>query len=242
MTNSSLLEVVNGSMLVDDHQPITLSSGIKTDRYFDLKSALLTPFGNYAIVDAMIKEIFAMQQKLHVPENSLNTSIQSIGGPGYGGALLTSAILNELMHRPTSQISRGFVVRTNRKLYGREENIIGCVYDFSRIPVMSSKGLNCLIIDDVTTTGNSLIDTIKAVDEAGGNPVGIITILERDGFDLELIRSTLKKHFPKFADIPYKALITEDEVKRFRENQSQIIIDDVISLNETMKGNFTNET
>jgi orotate phosphoribosyltransferase len=44
------------------------------------------------------------------------------------------------------------------------------------------KGKKVLLIEDIITTGGSVVDTIKAIEECGGIPHGVIAIWNRSGW------------------------------------------------------------
>ena len=49
-----------------------------------------------------------------------------------------------------------------------------------------SPGEPVLVVDDIVTTGGSLIDTIAAVRNAGANPVAVVSIADRTGGKIDL--------------------------------------------------------
>ncbi|MEO2241653.1 MAG: orotate phosphoribosyltransferase [Euryarchaeota archaeon] len=60
------------------------------------------------------------------------------------------------------------IVRKRRKEYGREERIVGEV-----------EGRRVVLVDDVATTGGSLLEAAEAVEEAGGKVRDAVVVVDR---------------------------------------------------------------
>ncbi len=87
---------------------------------------------------------------------------QTVAGPTTGGVILAFEVARQLGLRS---------VIAERKEDG-PGRVIG--RDFHLEP-----GERVLIVDDVLTTGGSLRETIDAVREAGGEPVGVAVMVDR---------------------------------------------------------------
>ena len=72
-----------------------------------------------------------------------------------------------------------FVVRKAGKAHGLQQRIEG--------PTVA--GRKVLVVEDTTTTGNSPLEAIRAVREAGATPVAVATIADRATGAAERIRA-----------------------------------------------------
>ena len=87
---------------------------------------------------------------------------KTIAGPTTGGVILAYEVARQLGLRS---------VMAERKEDG-PGRIIGRDFHLER-------GERVLVVDDVLTTGGSLRETIDAVREAGGEPVGVAVMVDR---------------------------------------------------------------
>lgn len=132
----------------------TLSSGIKSSYYFDGRLISLHPEGAYWLGKAFLKEIRAH-------------NISAVGGPAMAAIPLVTAVAL------TSQIEgtpvQAFFVRPEAKAHGTGQQIEGRLESGSRV----------MIVDDVCTSGNSLLMAIQAAQEAGCLVAKVMVILDR---------------------------------------------------------------
>lgn len=143
-----------------------LSSGKKSSYYFDGKQVTLYPKGAYLVSKIIIQKI-----------NGLN--IDAIGGLTIGadpivGALAVTA---NLLNMGDLKL---FIVRKDAKKHGKCKLIEG--------PVLN-KGDRVVIVDDVITTGGSILDAIKAAQEAGCEVVKVIALVDRHEGGTEKIKN-----------------------------------------------------
>ncbi|MCM8804879.1 MAG: orotate phosphoribosyltransferase [Candidatus Omnitrophica bacterium] len=134
---------------------VKLSSGKISNYYIDGKLITLDPKGIYLIsriIFEMIKE----------------EDIDAIGGLTLGadpivtGVSLISFIENKPIY--------AFIVRSSQKGHGMEKLIEGNI----------KKGWNVAIVDDVVTTGSSLIKSIEAVESYGAIVKKVLCIVDRE--------------------------------------------------------------
>jgi orotate phosphoribosyltransferase len=151
----------------------TLASGIKSDYYIDLSKVVFGGRGFGLITDCIIHSI------------CLN-NINKIGGPAIGAI----PIVVGLMCRCDME---GFIVRKQEKEYGKKDVIEGCL----------DKGDNVILVEDVTTSGNSLLKAVKVVQEFGCNVKQVVSVLDRNQGATELFEKE---------NIPFKYLVSIDEV------------------------------
>jgi len=143
----------------------TLSSGKESDYYVDMKRAVTDPK-----ILSKVAEI--------ISERIDKTGTDKIAGPALGAIPIVTAISLK------SEIPM-LMIRKAKKGYGTSKLIEG---DLETEDVV-------VVVEDVTTTGNSLINAIKAVSENGGlvkrafvvvdRSEGALENLKRNGIDLE---------------------------------------------------------
>ena len=131
-----------------------LASGVSSDLFFDMKKTALDPKGAHMIASIM----------LQLPEVKAATFI---GGVASGGIPIVAAMscLSASFEVP----KEAFFVRTERKKHGTESLIEG-----NFVPDMP-----VVLIEDVITTGGSVLKAVKAVREAGGIIDTVITVVDR---------------------------------------------------------------
>lgn len=129
----------------------TLSSGLESPWYLDLKKVLLLPEGAYLIGQATLE---LLQEEAYT----------AVGGYGLGGQLMTSAVVT--VSWPSARPIRGFYIL---------EQDCGLVIKGHFPP----GGIAVALVDDVLTSGKSLARAIKAV-QANGCRVGqIVVVIDR---------------------------------------------------------------
>ncbi len=150
---SRLLELIKEKALF--YQPIELTSGKKSKYYVDGKQITLSGEGAWLVAKAVLDLI-------------KDDNIEAIGGPTIGADPILGAIVS-LSHLSGSPI-KGFIVRKESKKHGLQKYIEG--------PFLE-KGMRVVIIDDVVTTGGSLLKAAKAAQELGCEVVKIIVLVDR---------------------------------------------------------------
>ena len=138
---------------------ITLSSGKATDFYFDGRLVSLDPEGSVLIGGLMLEAIRAR-------------GITAVGGLTSGADPLTSAIGVLAWQR---QIPMNlFFVRKERKEHGLQQRVEGP-------PIPTGDGFKVALVDDVLTTGGSLLQAREAlVEEIGVEPCLACVIVDRE--------------------------------------------------------------
>jgi orotate phosphoribosyltransferase len=94
-------------------------------------------------------------------------SYDAVGGLTLGA----DPVATSMLHAAAAAGERldAFVVRKAGKAHGLQQRIEG----------PSVEGRQVLVVEDTTTTGNSPLEAIKAVREAGAKPVAVATIADR---------------------------------------------------------------
>ena len=130
---------------------VTLTSGKEADYYVDLRRATLHHRAA-ALIGRLIREL------------TDDWDYSAVGGLTLGADPVATAV----MHAPGRPID-AFVVRKSVKTYGMQRLIEG--------PDIS--GRQVLVVEDTSTTGASAMTAVRAVREAGGQVVGVATVVDR---------------------------------------------------------------
>lgn len=150
---------------------VTLSSNRKSKFYYDIKSIVNEPEGAALIGELMLAQISRIDPK-----------IMSVGGLESGAIAISTAIVCACYHLKLPNTISGFFVRKNIKTYGLEKMIEGIVKD----PVA--------VVDDVITTGKSVLDAISALQKHGVSNIHIFCVIDREAEENLLERSNLQYH------------------------------------------------
>ncbi|HKI82382.1 MAG TPA: orotate phosphoribosyltransferase [Pseudodesulfovibrio sp.] len=135
----------------------TLTSGKKSDYYFDCKQTALHAEGGY-----LIGRLFVEMLK--------DYKVQGVGGMTLGAdPLVTSVtVVSFLEERPLP----GFIIRKKSKGHGTNQYLEGLA-NFSQ-------GDKVVLLEDVCTTGGTLITAAERVRDAGLDIVGVLAVLDRE--------------------------------------------------------------
>jgi orotate phosphoribosyltransferase len=156
---------------------VVLASGKESDYYFDMKPAMLDPDGAALMAELILTEIQGV-------------SADAVGGLEMGAVPLIAPVA---MKSPAfGRYLPGFFVRKAVKDHGTQKRIDG----------NDIAGKSVVIVEDVTTTGNSAMDAVKAVEDAGAKVALVISILDRGEGAAELYAQ---------AGIPFKSLFRAEE-------------------------------
>jgi orotate phosphoribosyltransferase len=165
---------------------VTLSSGATAQYYVDAKRAILRPDGFAALAELVAG--YARQWEA-----------TAVGGLTMGADARACAAL------AGGAEVKAFFVRKQTKEHGLQRRIEG--------PPLAP-GERCLIVEDVVTTGGSTIQAIEAVQAAGHDVVGVITVLDRLAGGAEAIARASR-------NAPYQALATIDDVYPDRPDRQE---------------------
>lgn len=157
-------------------QEMRLAFGGTTNIYFNLKKTMFDPEGSNLIAEAFL-EILKDEQ------------VDYIGGLAMGAVPIIAAVC---VRSVSDRAIPGFFVRKEVKEHGTKALIDG----------RFEAGSTVVLLDDVTTTGGSVLVAVKAVRENGGRVSKVITLVDRQ----EGARENLAKE-----GIDLIALYTKDE-------------------------------
>ncbi|MBD3267967.1 orotate phosphoribosyltransferase [bacterium] len=142
-------------LLAPPGQPFTLASGQTSTYYINGKKTSCDPQGLLCISRLIWERI---QDK----------PVQAIGGPTLGADPIVSGVslFSQLMGKPIPL----FLVRKEAKGHGTQKWIEG----------PDIEGMNVVMVEDVITTGGSLLKSIHAVRELNGKIIDLISIVDRE--------------------------------------------------------------
>ncbi|HEY2447107.1 MAG TPA: orotate phosphoribosyltransferase [Rhizomicrobium sp.] len=150
----------------------TLASGRESEMYFNLKPTMMHPRGALLAAHAFLARIRA-------------EGVDLVGGLEMGAVPLMGSLaaLSEKEGRPV----RTFFVRKKQKQHGTRELIEGLG------PGESLKGSRVMIVDDVATTGGSILDAAHTAREAGASVDAALVIIDRgEGAAENLARENIR--------------------------------------------------
>ena len=155
---------------------VTLTSGLKAEYYVDAKRAILLRPGFMALGELLAARVDEW-------------GATAVGGMTMGADAVTCAAL------AGGADVKGFFVRKEAKSHGLARRIEG--------PLLAPED-RCLVVEDVVSTGGSTIAAIEALQEAGHEICGVVSVLDRLAGGGERIEAA--------AGAPYVALVTIDDV------------------------------
>ena len=164
---AKLLDLLNKEAL--RRGKFVLSSGKESSYYLDGRVITLSPEGAYLVASIILEMI-------------KGRNIDAIGGPTLGADPIVGAIA-ALSHIKQAPI-KTFIVRKATKEHGTQRQIEG--------PALKG-GSRVILVDDVATTGNSLIEAKQTLDKIGVKADTAIVIVDRcEGANENLAKAGLK--------------------------------------------------
>jgi orotate phosphoribosyltransferase len=155
---------------------VTLTSGLKAEYYVDAKRAILLRAGFMALGELLAERVE-------------DWGATAVGGMTMGADPVACAAL------AAGADVKAFFVRKEAKSHGLSRRIEG--------PLLTPAD-RCLVVEDVVSTGGSTIAAIEALQEAGHEICGVVSVLDRLAGGGERIEAA--------AGAPYAALVTIDDV------------------------------
>jgi orotate phosphoribosyltransferase len=152
------------------HGRVTLSSGKEADYYVDMRRATLNHLAA-PLIGRLMRELTADWEYV------------AVGGLTLGADPVATA----MMHA-TGRPMDAFVVRKSAKTHGMQRLIEGAEVQGKRV----------LVVEDTATTGASALTAVRAVREAGGEVVGVVTVVDRNTGAAEAIEAE---------GVPYRSVL-----------------------------------
>ncbi|MBU1121362.1 MAG: orotate phosphoribosyltransferase [Candidatus Omnitrophota bacterium] len=177
MMREKLLELIKKEAFI--RKKVRLASGKMSDYYIDVRRVSLTAQGIYLISHLIWKDIE-------------NDNIDAIGGPTLGADPIVSGVC--MAAYETKKNLKGFLIRKSPKQYGEKKMIEGA-------PL--SPGDRVVIVDDVATSGGSLIKTIDVLRQENINVVKAVVVIDR--------QEGARENFSKI-ECPLISLFTKDDI------------------------------
>src|SRR5947209_5287063 len=131
-----------------------LASGKESAYYVNSKKAIF----NGEAVALLADVLYEMTKDLDV---------QAVGGPEIGAIPIAAALA--LRYHQAGRPLEGFFVRKRPKAHGSQERVEGVLRPGDRV----------LVVEDVVTTGESVLQAIGEIEKAGGNVVAVSCVVDR---------------------------------------------------------------
>jgi orotate phosphoribosyltransferase len=165
-----LLEKIHRQSLLKDKEYL-LASGERSNYYFDMKQTTHDPEGISLVADVLVDYLRPLEFKY-------------IGGLATGAIAVMVAVC---MRSWGERDVKGFFVRDIAKDHGTKKLIDGFITD----------GASVIIVDDVTTKGDSAMKAVRAVQDRGCKIVRVVSLVDR----LEGARENFANHAIDFDSI-----------------------------------------
>ncbi len=137
-----------GAVIIRPQEPFTWASGIKSPVYCDNRLILTAPGVRDMVENALAETI---REKYPDCQVLMGTSTAGIAH---------AAIVGHLMDLPMGY------VRSGNKNHGRQNRIEGNL----------NKGDKVVVVEDLVSTGGSVLEVVEALREAGAEVLGIVSI------------------------------------------------------------------
>ena len=173
-------------------EKVKLSSGQESDYYFDCKPTTLDPEGAFLTAHAVL-DLLAEKR----------IRADAIGGPPIGAHPIVAAVATVSYLRSKEGKGRplpAFLIRKQPKAHGLEKQIEGI--DIKKIR-------DVVIIDDVCTKGESTLEALNIVEEAGLRVAAVLSIIDREAGGSEKLR----QKYPYFALFTGRELLEKQSSK-----------------------------
>lgn len=138
---------------------VVLASGRESDFYFDMKPSMLDPEGASLIAGQLFEAL-------------KGSGAEYVGGLEMGAVPITGGVCQHSFEH--GQPFKGFFVRKQAKGHGAKKLVEG----LTRGETLAGKKV--VILEDVTTTGESAWKAIEAIQETGAQVIAVISLVDRE--------------------------------------------------------------
>lgn len=149
-----LLKLIKEKALIRGER--ILASGKKSDFYIDGKQITLDPRGLLVTSKLILSLLHGLQ-------------VDAIGGPTLGADPIAAAVA--LLSSQTGHPIKAFIVRKEAKKHGMQKMIEG--------PLLQ-EGDRVVMVEDVITTGGSVLNAIQEVEKLNARVVKVICLVDRN--------------------------------------------------------------
>jgi orotate phosphoribosyltransferase len=165
LLRNKVFKIIKAKSFTSGHY--LLASGRRSDYYLDMKPTMFDPEGIDGLAQMVLHRLAA-------------TDIDYVGGMAVGAIPLVCAVSmrSNSAHKPLP----GFFVRKEVKDHGTMKLIEG----FASADAL--KGKRVAILDDVTTSGGSVMGAVEAATDAGATVVLVLSIVDREEGAAEFYR------------------------------------------------------
>ena len=150
---TQLRDIIAQKSLIND-QNFKLSSGASSNYFFNMKMTMFDPLGSNLIADNILDMLEPM-------------NFDSVGGMAVGSVPLVTAI--SIKSHLRNRYYPAFFVRKEIKDHGVQTRIDGLIQPHTRV----------VLLEDVTTTGDSIMQAVNAVRAIGCVVDTVITVVDR---------------------------------------------------------------
>jgi orotate phosphoribosyltransferase len=156
--------------------PVKLASGVTSDFYIDGRLVTLDPRGAFYIANIMIDMLGGID-------------FDAVGGPTMGADPIIGALCYHL-GRTAARGATGFIIRKEAKGHGLGRMIEG--------PALPS-GARVVVVEDVVTSGGSVLKGIRAVEAVGAGVVKVLALVDREAGGREALGTAGYDYEPIFS-------------------------------------------
>ncbi|MBI4667478.1 MAG: orotate phosphoribosyltransferase [Nitrospinae bacterium] len=151
----------------------TLSSGLKSDYYIDMKEVTLDPEGSLLVGRVIFETVRGW-------------GANAVGGMELGSVPISTAVslVSAMEGAPLFNI----IVRKEPKGHGTGRKIEGKI----------AAGTNVVVVEDVVSTGGSSLKAIDVILEAGARIAGVVSIVDRNMGGVEAFKAKGVRYEPLF--------------------------------------------
>jgi orotate phosphoribosyltransferase len=154
-----LIEIIRARSLARG-TPVRLTSGAQSSFYFDMKPTVFDPEGAALVAGLVLEQL-------------RRDGAGVVGGLEMGAVPIVACVVQLSFLVPASPRVQGFFVRKAAKEHGTRKLLEGVAAG------IALAGKRAVIVEDVTTTGNSALAAVAAAREAGLEVGTVVTIVDR---------------------------------------------------------------
>lgn len=163
LKNEIMPFLLERAFLYSPERPFTLASGKKSPCYLDCRQITL-----YGPTYKLVGELFWEELRY--------TDIVGVAGMSLGADPIVCGILSAALNE--ERVLEGILIRKEPKKYGTGKQLEGRFW----------KGMKIAVVEDVVTTGSSLIKAIEACEKEELNIVSVLALVDREEGGKEAIK------------------------------------------------------